>query len=221
MLGSQCSIQLAEGARGENVRREEQHLDRVLRTNGYPQHIIRSAARPRKEREPEATPKYTVCIPYVSGVGEDLRRVCRRYDIRTVFTTISTLRRELTRVKDQDPMLSRAGVVYRIPCSCGKEYIGETKRALRTRLKEHQAATRRGETEKSAIAEHAWAEQHCPAWDEVTILEQAEREDILRIKEAFCIALTDQKKSLNRDKGVATADCWMPLLRHCHQHLHI
>ncbi|ETW93509.1 MAG: hypothetical protein ETSY2_51300 [Candidatus Entotheonella gemina] len=85
--------------------------------------------------------------------------------------------------------------MYRIPCSCGKEYIGETKRALRTRLKEHQAATRRGETEKSAIAEHAWAEQHCPAWDEVTILEQAEREDILRIKEAFCIALTDQKRA--------------------------
>ena len=66
-----------------------------------------------------------------------------------VFTTISTLRRQLTRVKDVDPLLSRAGVVYKIPCSCGKEYIGETKRALGTHLKEHQAATRRGEVEVS------------------------------------------------------------------------
>ena len=143
--------------------------------NGYPEHIIRSAARPRKKREPEVPPKYTFCIPYVSGISEDLRRVCRRYHIKTVFTAISTLRQQLTRVKDQDTMLSRAGVVYRIPCSCGKEYIGGTKRALGTRLKEHEAATRRGETEKSAIADHAWAEQHCAAWDEITILEQAKR----------------------------------------------
>ena len=58
------------------------------------------------------------------------------------FTTIFTLQWQLTRLKDQDPMLSRAGVVYRIPCSCGDE----TRRAMRTCLKEHQAATRRGET---------------------------------------------------------------------------
>ena len=61
-----------------------------------------------------------------------------------------------------------------------------------------------GETEKSAIAEHAWAEQHL--WDEITILEQAEREDMLQIKETFCIVVADWKKSLNRDKGVATTD---------------
>ena len=153
----------------------------------------------------------------MAGVSEDLRRVCRSYDIRTVFTTISTLRRQLSKVKDPDPMLSRAGVVYKIPCSCGKEYIGETKRALGTRLKEHQAATRRGETKKSAVAEHAWAEQHRPAWDEIAILEQARREDHLRIKEAFCIAVADKEKSLNRDRGTATADCWRPLLRRYNQ----
>ena len=46
-------------------------------------------------------------------------------------------------------------VQRRIPslCSCGHVYIGETKKALETRIKEHKAATRRGEIEKSAIAE--------------------------------------------------------------------
>ena len=62
---------------------------------------------------------------------------------------------------------------YHVTCSCGRAYIGETKIAsspghtpggcgLGTRLrqrepltciKEHKAATRRGELEKSAIAE--------------------------------------------------------------------
>ena len=113
-------------------------------------------------------------------------------------------------------MLSLAGVVYKIPCSCGKEYIGETKRMLETRLKEHKAATRRGETEKSAVAEHAWKEDHPPLWDEVEILAHANRVDTLRIKEAFCLTVADEEKSLNRDKGLATSDCWRPLLRHWH-----
>ena len=38
----------------------------------------------------------------------------------------------------------------------GDEDKEETKRALKIRIKEHKAATRRGETEKSAIAEHTW-----------------------------------------------------------------
>ena len=149
---------------------------------------------------------YTIRVPYVSGLSEDLRRICRRYDIRTVFTTTSTLPPQFTRVKGVDPLLSRAGVVYKIPCSCGKEYIGETKRALGTRLKEHQAASGRGEVEKSAIAEHAWAEQHHPLWEEMSILEQADRDDVLRIKEAFCIATAEHQKSLNRDQGTASLE---------------
>ena len=116
-------------------------------------------------------------------------------------------------MKDVDPLLSRAGVVYKIPCSCGKEYIGETKRALGTCLKEHQAATRRGEVEKSAIAEHAWAEQHHPFWEEISILEQADRDDVMRTEEAFCITTAEHQKSLNRDHGTAISDCWKPLLR--------
>ena len=89
----------------------------MLRTNGYPEHIIQAAARPRKGTTQEEQPKYTICLPYVAGVGEDLRRVCRTFDIRTVFTTTSTLRQQLTKVKDTDPTLKTSSVVYRIPCS--------------------------------------------------------------------------------------------------------
>ena len=89
-------------------------------------------------------------------------------------------------------------------------------RALETRLKEHQAATRQGELEKSAIAEHAWTEHHCPAWDDVTILEQARNDDTLRIKEALCISMAEKQMLLNRDRGTTIADCWVPLLQHMH-----
>ena len=52
-------------------------------------------------------------LPYVSGLSEDVRRVGPKFDIRKVFTTISTLRQQLTRVKDVDPPLRKAGVIYK------------------------------------------------------------------------------------------------------------
>ena len=185
----------------------------VLKTNGYPDHVIRAAAKPKSgERCEEDTPKYTICLPYVSGLIEDLRRVCRKYDIRMVFTTISTPQ-QLIQVKDTDPLLSRLLVVYKIPCSdCEKVYTGGTRRALGTRLKEHQAATRLRQEEKSSTAEHAWMEDHCPTWDDTVVLEQARNDNTLRIKEALCIMTVEQQHLLNRDQGTAISDCWKLLL---------
>ena len=101
-------------------------MSEALKASGYPVHVIRSAQKQRKREQEEKKPKYRICLPEVSGLSKDLRRILGRFDIRTAFTTISTLRQQLTRVKDVDTSLSKAGVVYRVPCSCGKEYIGET-----------------------------------------------------------------------------------------------
>ena len=67
----------------------------------------------------------------------------------------------------------RSGVVYRIRCSRGQAYIGKTKRNLEACVTDHQAASRQGEIEKSAIVEHAWEEQHHPIRDNIFMLDQA------------------------------------------------
>ena len=87
-------------------------------------------------------------IPYVRGLSEDIRRVCRQFGIRTVFKSAPTLREKLTRVKDKLPMGKLSNVVYQV-------HIGETVRRLDTRLKEHKDACICGQLDKSAIAEHA------------------------------------------------------------------
>ena len=133
-----------------------------------------------------------------------------------VFRSSSTLCGQLMRVKDQDPLEKKSSVVYQVPCSCGRVYIRETKRALETRMKEHKAATRRGEMEKSAIAEHAWNYHHQMAWDEIKVLDEAANNTTLLIKEALHIRLTDKETLLNRDEGVAISDCWSPILSHAH-----
>ena len=49
----------------------------------------------------------------------------------------------LTKVKD--PLLAekQANVVYEVPCTCGKVYIGETRRRFGTTLKEQKNACAR------------------------------------------------------------------------------
>ena len=77
-----------------------------------------------------------------------------------------------------------SGIVYEIPCTCGKVYVGETIRRLGTRIKEHKEACQNCSLDKSAIAEHAWTEHHPIQWDNIKILDKANRQDLLRIKEA-------------------------------------
>ena len=57
--------------------------------------------------------------------------------------------------KDKDPIMKKSGV-YKIDCKqCEKVYIGQTKRNLETRTKEHFRNVRLNHLEKSDIALHA------------------------------------------------------------------
>lgn len=148
-------------------------------------------------------------IPYVAGVSEDVRRICRKFGFRVVFKSGYTLRSILTRVKDKLPMEKKSMVVYKIPCSCGKFYIGETRRRLETRMKEHQDACREGLLKKSAIAEHAWENCHPIKWEEASVIDHARRSGELLVKEALHIQLTSRDERFNRDEGLELPKCWM------------
>ena len=66
---------------------------------------------------------------------------------------------------------------------------------------------------KSAIAEHAWGQQHSILWEETSMLDQAKNNTTLLIKEALHICLTDLEL-INRDEGVAIPECCHPVLDH-------
>ncbi len=85
--------------------------------------------------------------------------MCRDFDIKTAFKSGKTLRSHLTKVKDTT-ITTELSIVYSIPCSCRKVYIGETTRRLEQRVKEHQDACKRGAEKVSAIAEHVWQHHH-------------------------------------------------------------
>ena len=39
--------------------------------------------------------------------------------------------------KNKQPLLMKSGIVYKLTCSCGSTYIGQTKPNLLSRIKEH------------------------------------------------------------------------------------
>ena len=115
----------------------------------------------------------------MAGMSEDIRRVCREFNIRVVFKSGRTLRSMLTKVMDTLPLGKQSNVVYRIPCSCGQVYIRETRRRLETRLKEHRDACERGMMEKSAVEEHARENHHLIDWEETTVLDRGRGQELL------------------------------------------
>ena len=126
-----------------NLQKEEHHLTRDLRQNEYPSAFIHSSSTPpRWDVEANKTPPLEeehrpplVMLPYTEGVSEDVTWVCRKFGMEVVFRSGQSLHSMLTKVKYPLMMEKQAKVVYCIPCSCGKAYIGETIRRLETRVK--------------------------------------------------------------------------------------
>ena len=87
--------------------------------------------------EPANEFKATVILPYVKGLSEQLGRCLQQLGVRIVFKSETTLRSQLLRPKDAVDPVKQDGVVYRIPCECGKVYIGETERPMQDRIEEH------------------------------------------------------------------------------------
>ena len=92
--------------------------------------------------------------------------------VRTVFKSDRTLRSHLVRPKDALEPTKQDGVVYKIPCECGKVYIGETGRTMQDRIKEHNRDIWLARTQTSAVSEHANETGHLPIWKEVKFIDR-------------------------------------------------
>ncbi|XP_045454289.1 uncharacterized protein LOC123663666 [Melitaea cinxia] len=195
----------------EHLHNELQHLRQVLQGNGYsgklpPRHMNRHQLRRQVvDRQP-------VFLPYVKGVTDKVSNILKKYSIKTIFTPLKRVSQCLRSPKDSFP-LEKPGV-YKIDCSCGSSYIGQTKRTIACRIKEHIKAVKNNDTQKSAIAEHLihsgtnhWIELHNPQ------IISTERHYIPRmVREAIEIT---KHKNFNREDGFKLSSVWSPVVRLC------
>ena len=76
--------------------------------------------------------------------------------------------------------------------------MGETGRTTNKTVKEHKAACRLANFEKSAVAEHAWQDGHIIEWDQVTILDTASDQRETQMKEALWLNAIKNSKRAKR-----------------------
>ena len=176
---------------------EMNHLQLALQNNGYSRNYIKRAIRPprRSVRKDEETPKGTAVLPYINRVTDRIGKLMRKHNIRTCFMPTNKIGDLLRSAKDTRDPLTSAGV-YRIPCNCGDVYIGTTKRSVNTRLKEHMRHCRQIETEKSAVADHMWGQNHKILFDETQLLSNVTHYSTRIYREA--IEIQKHKNSFNK-----------------------
>ncbi|KAF9787539.1 hypothetical protein SFRURICE_020705, partial [Spodoptera frugiperda] len=107
--------------------------------------------------------------------------------------------------KDKDPLAVPG--VYMIPCDCGSSYIGETRRNITTRLKEHIRSVKNMDTHTSAVAEHACSAgtTHFLRFDKVSVLAREKYFVPRKVREAIEIS---RRPNFNRDAyNVAGLEC--------------
>ena len=156
----------------------------------------------------------TISIPYIKGTSEAIRRVLAPLGIRTAMRANKMKWSIMGRAKDKLDKNETPGVVYAVGCTeCKDVYIGETRRTVAQRIKEHQADTRLGHTERSAIAEHIHSTGHKVHW-EARIIEKEQHGRRRKVKEALHIHRMKQKGgSMNQDSGWDLSRIWLDLVK--------
>ncbi|CAN7952088.1 unnamed protein product, partial [Ixodes pacificus] len=199
-----CHHQVESGFNAQVVR---------LLSAGFPQPLLSSLAEKlllesrRSTSKPQDTRKrspWTV-IPYIHGLSHNLKKVGAKAGVQVLFSAPNKLGRLCKKVNSTNPSATSIrqcqkshanpfvecveGVVYDVPLSCGRSYVGQTGRCINDRLREHRASL--GTTTGSNLARHCAACACVPAFDRCEIIKHHRDCRTREIIEAFSIIKKD------------------------------
>ncbi|EFA11664.1 hypothetical protein TcasGA2_TC008528 [Tribolium castaneum] len=98
--------------------------------------------------------KNFITFPYTPSVTRDLSRIFKNLDLQVVYNSGTSLKSFLGSPKDKIGFLEKLWI-YEINCKdCELKYIGQTRRSVNIRFKEHLAHLKFNRFEKSSVAQH-------------------------------------------------------------------
>lgn len=184
-----------------------------LTASGFPNEFLGAVAErlvaelrgKRTKKTSDQEKKKIAVIPYVHGVSHRLKKVGNRADVRVVFSARTKLNGLCRRVNSDAPRAQPCSkkhdkryrecdtaVVYDIPLSCGRSYIGQTGRCVNDRLREH-ANTVKNRT-GSNLATHCASCENCwPLLERCDLIKKHKDQITREIVEAFQIAARGDK----------------------------
>ncbi|KAJ8955643.1 hypothetical protein NQ318_001474, partial [Aromia moschata] len=134
----------------ERFEHEKQLIKNIAKSNGYSVHLI----------DKDTDKSKFASLPYEPKFTRGLYKIFKNIKINSVYNSKHKLQTLLGNPKDKIDNNEKSGI-YEISCKdCDQKYIGQTKRSILTRFKEHMAHLKYGRTEKSCVAQRAFDNNH-------------------------------------------------------------
>ena len=120
------------------LKKEENYLNKALSNCRYPAWVLNRARmntmdsnknRNRNGYSININKKPYIVVPYMKGLSETCKNICRRHGIEMHFKGANTIRQLFVHPKDKDDILKKSGVIYWYKCGrvdCEDEYIWES-----------------------------------------------------------------------------------------------
>ncbi|XP_074114118.1 uncharacterized protein LOC141537171 [Cotesia typhae] len=135
----------------------------ILHRNNYPRSFIDVCLRRfenlHKNRDSVniKTQENRFRFPFIRGLSRYISLSFRSTDWRPAFYNIRTVSEVYSKLKDKTVWNQESELVYSIPCSCGKAYVGQTKQYLSRRIYQHKYSCQdkfRDKEDLTALALH-------------------------------------------------------------------
>ncbi|CAG7726619.1 unnamed protein product [Allacma fusca] len=135
-----------------------------------------------------------VRISYYPPLTNKMKTVFRKHNIQPIFTNDNKIKNLLGNTKDKDKPEDCSGI-YKIKCKdCQGIYIGQTKRNIKKRFKEHLYYAKYKYENKSALSDHLIATNHTTSFENLNLIQKIDKPSQLNIREA--IAMKKNKTNL-------------------------
>ena len=186
----------------------------MLLKNGYPLNFIQTQIRRfldskhqiSNSKPPDKNLRRMIFkLPYIGNASVHLEKELQSFYRRKLGNKVRLVVFHSTfgignkfRYKDKQPVLHRNIVVYKLNCSCGASYIGQTRRNLIFRLQEHNPQTRTNH--QTDVTSHLLENpSHSIKFDQPEVLATANNLRELLIKETWLIH--EHNSSINSDES--------------------
>lgn len=139
-----------------------------------------------------------ISLPFFPKITNPIRNTLHRQGLQVVHKSDKTLRDLLCNLKDKVPPDEQSGI-YRIPCKdCPAVYIGQTRRKVKIRLKEHKNAVSANKISESSVAAHAITSNHAIDWESAKLIKNVRKTSHLNAWESMFIS-NDEGPLMNED----------------------
>ncbi|KYN12115.1 hypothetical protein ALC57_15729, partial [Trachymyrmex cornetzi] len=151
-------------------------------------------------------------VPYIKNISKKFKSITEKNNFKIAYKPMNKLNSIIKTGKDKLDKMEQCNEVYKINClNCESSYVGQTKRKIKTRLKEHKSSTSNSNTVHNVVAQHQIKYEHKFNWDNIEILDT---EPFFQKRfTSEMIYIKKQRKGINKQNDTEMlSESYFPLL---------